>query len=40
MRKLLLGISIPQCKFIVDEKTGLHISIQVIAPAGKIENMH
>ena len=28
MRKLVPGISIPQCKFIVDEKTGLNISIQ------------
>ena len=36
MRKLVPGISIPQVKFIVDEKTGLHISIQVSPPAGKI----
>ena len=39
MRKLVPGISIPQCKFIIDEKTGLHISIQVSAPVGKIESM-
>ena len=31
MRKLVPGISIPQCKFIIDEKTGLHISIEVSA---------